>query len=115
MASQYLKEFTDANFPQEVLQSDIPVLVDFTATWCPPCRLIAPIMDKLAGQYAGKVKVGKVDVDANQQSAANYNASSIPLVVLFVGGQPTRSLLGARPESAYKQIIDEALAAAPVK
>jgi thioredoxin 1 len=111
MASENVKEFTDANFDAEVLKSDQPTLVDFWATWCAPCRAIAPVVDALAGQYQGKVKVGKLDVDHNQKVAAQYGVQSIPTLLLFKGGRVVEQLVGAGPsikaklEEAFKKAM----------
>ena len=86
MASEKVMAFTDANFDQEVLQSDIPVLVDFWATWCAPCKAIAPLVDTVADEYAGKIKVGKVNVDENQATPGKFGVRGIPTLILFKGG-----------------------------
>lgn len=99
-------EFTDDNFQQEVLSSDIPVVVDCTAAWCGPCRMIAPIIEELAGEYEGRVKVGKLDVDSNQGSAATYAVRSIPTLLFFKGGELSDRLVGAVPKKAIVEKID---------
>ena len=106
MASENVKEFNEANFEQEVLQSDVPVLVDFWADWCMPCRMLAPTIDKLAADYQGKVKVGKVDTDANREIAGKYRISSIPTVILFKGGQPAQTFVGLRHERDFRAALD---------
>lgn len=100
---------TDQNFEAEVLKSDAPVLVDFWAEWCTPCKIVSPIVDELAKEYAGKLKVGKMDVDAHQ-SSQNYNVMSIPTLLIFKNGQPIKSVVGARPKEDIKRAIDEAIA-----
>ena len=102
MASENVREFTDANFDAEVLKSDVPTLVDFWAVWCGPCRAIAPIVESLAGAYAGKVKVGKLDVDHNQRVAAKYMVRSIPTLLLFKGGKVVEQIVGAGPSTKSK-------------
>jgi len=105
MAAANVHTFTDANFAAEVLSSELPVLVDFWAVWCGPCRAIGPIVDELAGDYAGKLKVGKVDTDSNQKVAMQLGISSIPAVFLFKNGQVVERIIGARPKAAFvKQI-----------
>ncbi len=111
MASALVKEFTEENFETEVLQSSQPVLVDFWAEWCQPCRALAPMIEKLAKDYEGRVKVGKVDTDAAGQIAMRYSISSIPTVIVLQNGQPVRSIVGLRNERAYKEALDETLAA----
>ncbi len=86
---------TDADFDAEVLKSSQPVLVDFWATWCGPCRMVAPIIEELANEYAGRVKVAKVDVDQNQQTAAQYNIASIPSLLIFKNGSVVDQAIGA--------------------
>lgn len=102
-------EFTDDNFQQEVLSSDIPVVVDCTAAWCGPCRMIAPIIEELAGEYEGRMKVGKLDVDNNQGSAANYAVRSIPTLLFFKGGELSDRLVGAVPKTAIVEKMDDML------
>jgi thioredoxin 1 len=88
----------DKNFEQEVLKSDLPVLVDFWAEWCGPCRAIAPIIEELAGELQGKMKVAKVNVDEAQDLAGNYNVMSIPTLLIFKNGQPVEQVVGAMPK-----------------
>jgi len=94
MAGKNVLEFTDKNFESEVLKSDVPVLVDFTATWCGPCKALAPIVDKIADEFEGKVKVGKLDIDANQQITVKYGVRSVPTVLVFKGGQKAGQHIG---------------------
>ena len=106
MASEHVVEFTDQNFEQEVLGSSTPVLVDFWAEWCMPCRLLAPTIEKIAKDYAGKVKVGKLDTDANRDVASKYGISAIPTVILFKDGQVTQKFVGLRQEKDFKAALD---------
>jgi thioredoxin 1 len=99
-------EFTDANFEQEVLKSDVPVLVDFWAVWCGPCKMIAPFVVEIASQYEGKAKVGKVDVDNNPQTAMTYGIRSIPTLLIFKGGKVVDQIVGAVPKNTITSIID---------
>ncbi len=101
--------FTDANFESEVLKSETPVLVDFWAPWCAPCRIVSPIVEELATEYSGKLKVGKLNVDDNPQTAQSYGVMSIPTVLLFKGGKPGKTIIGAQSKDNYKKNIDEAL------
>ena len=103
--------FTDDNFDSDVLKSDMPVVVDFWAPWCGPCRVVSPIIEELAGEYEGKVKVGKLNVDDNQQTAGQYGVMSIPTVMAFKGGKPVKAMVGAQSKESYKRMIDEALSA----
>jgi thioredoxin len=99
-------EATDANFDELVLQNEKPTVVDFWATWCGPCRLVAPEIDKLAVKYAGSVNVVKVDVDANPQTAMKYGIMSIPTVAYFKPGEPPRAAVGFRPLEALEQAFE---------
>lgn len=99
---------TDKNFEEEVLKSNQPVLVDFWAQWCHPCHIVGPIIEELATDYAGKLKVGKVDVDANQV-ANNYGIMSIPSILLFKNGKVVKTMVGAQSKDNYKKEIDSVL------
>ncbi len=111
MAGQHVATFDESNFEAEVLQSDKPVLVDFWAEWCGPCRALAPVIDELAGDYAGRVKVGKLDIDKSPGVAERYGISSIPTVVLFDKGQSSRKMVGIKPKREYQALLDAAAAA----
>jgi len=106
MAGQNTLTFTDASFDQDVLRSDVPVLVDFWAEWCGPCRMMAPTIDVVASEYAGKIKVGKVDVDSNNNTAGRYNVRGIPTLLLFKGGQVVEQRVGAIAKSDVQKMID---------
>ena len=93
----------DNNFKEEVIESKIPVLIDFWAEWCAPCRLIAPIVEEIADEYQGKLKVGKLDVDNNPQTSMNYGIRSIPTLLIFKEGKPVETIIGAVPK---KEIVD---------
>jgi thioredoxin 1 len=110
MAGQNVKEFTSANWEQEVVQSDVPVLVDFWATWCGPCVRIGPIVDKVAGQFLGKLKVGKVNTDEQSDLAAKFGINSIPALLFFKGGQLHSKLVGALPERELVEAVNRVLA-----
>ncbi|MBL9092876.1 MAG: thioredoxin [Planctomycetaceae bacterium] len=101
-------EFTDSNFDTEVLQSSQPVLVDFWAPWCGPCRQIAPMIDALASEYAGTIKVGKVNVDDSPQAAGQYGVQSIPTLMIFKGGEVVDRFVGAKPKSVLQAALDAA-------
>lgn len=101
--------FTDGNFDAEALKSELPVVVDFWAAWCGPCRMIAPIIEELAGEYDGKVKIGKLDVDENQQTAIKYGVRSIPTVLVFKGGELKDTIIGAVPKSVFVEKISQVL------
>ena len=104
------KEITDATFQSEVLDSDKPVLVDFWADWCGPCRMIAPSVKDIANEYANVLKVGKVDVDANQEFAAKYGVRNIPTVLVFQNGEVVGRQVGVAPKNAYSEALDALLA-----
>ena len=106
MASENVKEFTDSNFEEEVLKSGEPVLVDFWAEWCAPCKALAPKIEIIAKDYLGKVKVGKVDTDSNRDLALKYNISAIPTVILFKNGQVSHKFVGLRKDSDFREVLD---------
>jgi thioredoxin 1 len=110
MASANVVQLTSANWEQEVVKSDKPVLVDFWAVWCGPCRALGPTIDRLADQFAGKVKVGKLNTDENTDIAVRYRINSIPAVLLFKGGaEPTDRRVGLQPEAEFVKMINRAL------
>ncbi|MBL6611241.1 MAG: thioredoxin [Bacteroidetes bacterium] len=102
-------EITDATFEEVVLNSDKPVVVDFWAAWCGPCRMVGPIIDELATEYEGKAVIGKVDVDNHQQFAAKYGVRNIPTVLVFKGGEIVNRQVGVAPKNVYAEAIDAAL------
>jgi thioredoxin 1 len=104
--AENVHEFTDDNFDSEVLKSDTPVLVDFWAEWCMPCRMLAPTIEKIAKDYVGKVKVGKVDTDSNRDISIKYGISAIPTVILFKNGQVAQKFVGLRQERDFKEVLD---------
>lgn len=107
MAGKNTVEITDANFDELVLESDKPVLVDFWAAWCGPCMAIGPTLEALADEYAGKIVVGKLNVDENRQVPMNFHITSIPTVLIFKGGEMVDGIVGARAKDHYKQVIDK--------
>lgn len=110
MANSNVVQITDANFEQEVLKSTTPVLVDFWAEWCMPCRMLAPTIDELANTYAGRVKVGKLDTDANRQSSLNYQINAIPTILVFKDGKLVQKFVGVVSKQDLAGALDKALA-----
>ncbi len=102
-------EITDATFDEVVLQSDKPVMVDFWAAWCGPCRMVGPIIDELSNEYDGKAVVGKVDVDANQEFASKYGVRNIPTVLVFKNGELVGRQVGVAPKQTYAEALDAVL------
>lgn len=107
MATDIVSEFTDTNFEAEVLNSEVPVLVDFWAEWCQPCRMLAPTIDEVASDYAGRAKVGKVDTDANREISMKYGISAIPTVILFHKGEVAKKFVGLTPKEQFSAAMDE--------
>jgi len=103
-------EITDANFEEIVLNSDKPVLVDFWAAWCGPCKMLGPVIEQIGKEYEGKAVVGKLDVDANQQYAAQFGVRNIPTVLMFQNGELVGRQVGVSPKNAYTEAIDKLLA-----
>jgi thioredoxin 1 len=101
-------EFTESNFAQEVLQSNEPVLVDFWAPWCAPCRMIGPVIDELASEYRGAVKIGKVNIDDNPGPAQTYNVMNIPTLLVFKGGEVVERFVGVQSKAKLQKALDEA-------
>ncbi len=108
MAGANVLEITDSNFQSEVVSASEPVLVDFWAPWCMPCRQIAPMIDQLAAENAGSVRVGKVNVDENPQIATTYGIQNIPTLIIFKNGQPVSRFVGGKPKSQLQAALDEA-------
>lgn len=108
MASDKIAEFTDGNFQAEVLDSSTPVLVDFWAPWCGPCRMIAPMIEELAGEYKGSIKIGKLNIDDSPNAAMNYGVSSIPTLMVFKNGDVVERFVGVQPKNRLQAALDEA-------
>jgi thioredoxin 1 len=108
-AGKNVQEFNDLNFDQEVLKSDVPVLVDFSATWCGPCKAIAPLVGQLADEYAGKVKVGTIDIDDSPGIAQRFGIRGVPTLYIFKGGEVVGKMVGAAPKHNIAQLMQRAL------
>lgn len=106
MSSDAILHVTDASFAADVLNSDVPVLVDFWAPWCGPCKMIAPVLDELAGQYAGKIKIAKVNVDDHKETPAKFNIRGIPTLIIFKGGNVEATKVGALSRTQLVDFID---------
>jgi len=111
MASENVMELTDDNFEAEVLQSDQPVLVDFWAEWCMPCRMLAPTIEELAGEFDGKAKIGKIDTDANRDVTMKYQINAIPTVIVFHNGEPVKKFVGMTNKADMTEALNEAAGA----
>lgn len=107
MAGALVREFTDDNFKAEVLSASQPVLVDFWAEWCMPCRMLAPTIEKIAGQFQGKVKVGKIDTDKARNTAVDYKITAIPTVIIFKGGEIKKKFVGLTNEGDLQNALNE--------
>lgn len=103
-----VNEFTDANFEDEVLKSDLPVLVDFWAPWCGPCRMITPVIEELSAENGDSVKIGKLNVDENSQTAQTYQVSSIPTLIIFKGGTPVETFVGVQQKARLQDALESA-------
>lgn len=102
-------EITDDTFEDEVINSELPVLVDFWADWCAPCKMVAPVVEDLAGEFEGKVKVGKLDVDSSPKTAQKYGIRGIPAMLIFKDGEPVDQIVGAVPKAVLKQRLEGAI------
>jgi len=106
-----LLKFTDQNFKSEVLEAQVPVLVDFSAVWCGPCKSLAPIVGEIAREYAGRVKVGKLDIDEDRETPTRFDVMAVPTLIFFKGGKELAKITGLRPKAAIKEQLDTLLAA----
>ena len=112
MAGPHTLDFQDSTFDEDVLQSDKPVLVDFWAEWCGPCKALTPVIDELATEYDGKIKIGKVDTDANRDISVRFSISAIPTVILFNNGEIVEKFVGLRSKADFKTALDKVAGAA---
>ncbi len=109
MAANGIIELSDSNFDTEVIKSETPVLVDFWAPWCGPCRAIAPIVEEISSSYQGRLKVGKLNVDENQQTTMKFGIRSIPTIIIFKGGMAVEQIIGAVPKGEIERVVGKAL------
>ena len=109
MAANGIIELSDSNFDTEVIKSETPVLVDFWAPWCGPCRAIAPIVEEISSSYQGRLKVGKLNVDENQQTTMKFGIRSIPTLIIFKGGMAVEQIIGAVPKGEIERVVGKAL------
>ncbi len=107
MPSEDVLEFTDGNFEADVVQSDLPVLVDFWAEWCQPCKMLTPTIEELAAEFKGKVKIGKVDTDSNPEVPVKYGVSAIPTIMLFQGGEVVKKFVGLTSKDQFQAVLNE--------
>ena len=110
MASDSIIELSDSTFESEVVNSDVPVLVDFWAPWCGPCRAIAPIVEEISSSYEGKIKVGRMNVDENQSTTMKFGIRSIPTIIMFKDGEAVDQIIGAVPKGEIERVVDKSLA-----
>ncbi|MBP2475538.1 thioredoxin 1 [Crossiella equi] len=103
------KVVSDQSFVEDVLQSDKPVLVDFWATWCGPCKMVAPVLEEIAGEHADKITIAKLDIDANPATARDYQIMSVPTMMLFQGGKPVKTIVGAKPKAAILNDLSDVI------
>ena len=107
MGSPNVHEFTDANFEDDVIRADVPVLVDFWAEWCQPCHMLTPTIEALAGEYEGKVKVGKLDTDSNREVSVKYGINAIPTIILFQSGEVKKKFVGLTSKDQFQAALEE--------
>ena len=110
MASDAIIVISDSNFESEVVNSDVPVLIDFWAPWCGPCRAVAPMVEEISSSYEGKIKVGKLNVDENQSTTMKFGIRSIPTLIMFKGGEAVDQIIGAVPKGEIEKVVEKSLA-----
>ncbi len=110
MASEAIIEINDSNFESEVVNSDVPVLIDFWAPWCGPCKAVAPMVEEISSSYEGRIKVGKLNVDENQSTTMKFGIRSIPTLIMFKGGEAVDQIIGAVPKGEIERVVEKSLA-----